>query len=107
MSAGDPSWVRSSQGILNGIHWGLGQGIGALAGGAIFETYGARAMFRITSGLALLSLLLMGLTKWFERQKQLAAGSAGGGGGGSNDGEQTEKLLDAGAAADGDGDGGA
>lgn len=96
----------SSQGILNGIHWGLGQGIGAVVGGAIFESYGARPMFRITSGLALLSLLLMGLTKWFERQKQLrsvlASGGAGTGGGGARDDENTERLLDADRGGGGD-----
>ena len=63
-------------------------------------------MFRITSGLALLSLLLMGLTKWFERQKQLrsvlASGGAGTGGGGARDDENTERLLDADRGGGGD-----
>ncbi len=37
----------SSSGILQGIYWGLGTGIGAFVGGAMINYYGAVKSFRI------------------------------------------------------------
>ena len=44
--------------VVEGAHWGLGSGCGALVGGHIYEKNGAVVLFQICAGLAAFSMLL-------------------------------------------------
>ena len=44
--------------VVEGAHWGLGSGCGALVGGHIYEKNGAVVLFQICAGLSAFSMLL-------------------------------------------------
>eukprot|EP00040_Diaphanoeca_grandis_P016954 m.87919 g.87919 ORF g.87919 m.87919 type:complete len:432 (-) comp26136_c0_seq4:97-1392(-) len=60
----------SSQGVLSGIHWGLGSGLGAITGSVLYQTYGARVMFRVASILACFNIVLLVCTLRASRHTQ-------------------------------------
>lgn len=59
-----PGLGTTSQGLLSGVHWGLGQACGALLGGLAYERYGARTMFLASSVAAAVGLVLMVANTW-------------------------------------------
>ncbi|XP_066927156.1 major facilitator superfamily domain-containing protein 6-like [Clytia hemisphaerica] len=68
-----PESVTTMQGILHGIHWGLGHGIGELIGGFMVSSLGAAATFNIFGVLTLLHLLIFWLiNNYASRKKRLA-----------------------------------
>eukprot|EP00638_Chattonella_subsalsa_P006671 CAMPEP_0117755880 /NCGR_PEP_ID=MMETSP0947-20121206/13717_1 /TAXON_ID=44440 /ORGANISM="Chattonella subsalsa, Strain CCMP2191" /LENGTH=401 /DNA_ID=CAMNT_0005575303 /DNA_START=431 /DNA_END=1636 /DNA_ORIENTATION=- len=44
-----PQMKTTVQGLVNGVHWGVGFGCGALIGGYMFDQYGAVVLFRSTA----------------------------------------------------------
>ncbi|XP_028989878.1 major facilitator superfamily domain-containing protein 6-like [Betta splendens] len=57
LSAGVPPALRTSaQGILQGLHLGLGRGCGAMVGGVLVNYFGAAATFR---GIGMASLVIL------------------------------------------------
>ena len=54
-----PGLGASTQGLLSGIHWGLGQGLGGLVAGAIYQHFGPRQLFVGAASAAALALSLM------------------------------------------------
>lgn len=56
------------QGLVTGIHWGIGYGLGAMIGGVMYAGIGARMCFEIGAVLPSLSmtlLLLPGFRRWY------------------------------------------
>ena len=61
----------STQGLLAGVHYGVGQATGALTGGFLFDKMGARAAFLSADFMAGLALvLLVGAHLWLKRRAQ-------------------------------------
>ena len=48
----------SAQGLVEGVHWGMGQGLGCLGGGAIYGKGGGVLLWLVSAGLALIGLIL-------------------------------------------------
>lgn len=65
LSAAVPPELRTSaQGILQGLHLGLGRGCGAMIGGVLVNYFGAAATFRGIGMTCLVILLLFALIQW-------------------------------------------
>ncbi|XP_051046091.1 major facilitator superfamily domain-containing protein 6 isoform X2 [Phodopus roborovskii] len=65
LSAAVPPELRTSaQGILQGLHLGLGRGCGAMIGGVLVNYFGAAATFRGIGMACLVTLLLFALIQW-------------------------------------------
>ncbi|OCT63928.1 major facilitator superfamily domain-containing protein 6 [Xenopus laevis] len=65
LSAAVPSELRTSaQGILQGLHLGLGRGCGAMIGGVMVNFFGAAETFRGIGMACLVILLLFALIQW-------------------------------------------
>uniref|UniRef100_A0A8C8S0S3 Major facilitator superfamily domain containing 6 n=1 Tax=Pelusios castaneus TaxID=367368 RepID=A0A8C8S0S3_9SAUR len=65
LSAAVPPELRTSaQGILQGLHLGLGRGCGAVIGGVLVNYFGAAATFRGIGMACLVILLLFALIQW-------------------------------------------
>ncbi|XP_033874770.3 major facilitator superfamily domain-containing protein 6-like isoform X2 [Acipenser ruthenus] len=65
LSAAVPSALRTSaQGILQGLHLGLGRGCGAMVGGVFVNYFGAAKTFRGIGMASLVILLLFALIQW-------------------------------------------
>ncbi|KAK1336485.1 hypothetical protein QTO34_002514 [Cnephaeus nilssonii] len=65
LSAAVPPELRTSaQGILQGLHLGLGRGCGAMIGGVLVNYFGAAATFRGIGMGCLVILLLFALIQW-------------------------------------------
>uniref|UniRef100_H0UXR8 Major facilitator superfamily domain containing 6 n=1 Tax=Cavia porcellus TaxID=10141 RepID=H0UXR8_CAVPO len=65
LSAAVPPELRTSaQGILQGLHLGLGRGCGAMIGGVLVNYFGAAATFRGIGMACLVILLLFALIQW-------------------------------------------
>ncbi|XP_051880255.1 major facilitator superfamily domain-containing protein 6-B [Pristis pectinata] len=79
LSAAVPPALRTStQGILQGLHLGLGRGCGAMVGGVMVNAFGAQQTFRGIGMASLVILLLFALIQWLavpdedEEKKMLA-----------------------------------
>uniref|UniRef100_H3B7W0 Major facilitator superfamily domain containing 6 n=1 Tax=Latimeria chalumnae TaxID=7897 RepID=H3B7W0_LATCH len=79
LSAAVPPALRTSaQGILQGLHLGLGRGCGAMVGGVFVNYFGAAETFRGIGMASLVILLLFALIQWLavphrdEENKMLA-----------------------------------
>ena len=44
-----PNLEATMQGLLNGVYWGFGRGIGSIVGGQLYSHYGARWTFRVSA----------------------------------------------------------
>eukprot|EP00953_Heterococcus_sp_UTEX-ZZ885_P027225 14631-Heterococcus_DN1.PRE.3 len=56
-----PAGLHSTvQGIVTGLHWGLGVGSGAVCGGILYQSYGAVFTFQCGAVLSSVSLALIG-----------------------------------------------
>ncbi|NWI11743.1 MFSD6 protein, partial [Crypturellus soui] len=65
LSAAVPPALRTSaQGILQGLHLGLGRGCGAMVGGVLVNYFGPAATFRGIGMACLVILLLFALIQW-------------------------------------------
>ncbi|XP_075686036.1 major facilitator superfamily domain-containing protein 6 isoform X2 [Rhinoderma darwinii] len=65
LSAAVPPELRTSaQGILQGLHLGLGRGCGAMIGGVLVNFFGAAETFRGIGMASLVILLLFALIQW-------------------------------------------
>ncbi|KAJ8004629.1 hypothetical protein DPEC_G00138300 [Dallia pectoralis] len=65
LSAAVPPELRTSaQGILQGLHLGLGRGCGAMVGGVLVNYFGAAYTFRGIGMASLVILLLFALIQW-------------------------------------------
>ncbi|KAG9467253.1 hypothetical protein GDO78_015342 [Eleutherodactylus coqui] len=65
LSAAVPPALRTSaQGILQGLHLGLGRGCGAMVGGILVNFFGAAETFRGIGMASLVILLLFALIQW-------------------------------------------
>ncbi|XP_019378646.1 PREDICTED: major facilitator superfamily domain-containing protein 6 isoform X2 [Gavialis gangeticus] len=65
LSAAVPPELRTSaQGILQGLHLGLGRGCGAMIGGVLVNYFGPAATFRGIGMACLVILLLFALIQW-------------------------------------------
>ncbi|XP_061464190.1 major facilitator superfamily domain-containing protein 6 isoform X1 [Rhineura floridana] len=65
LSAAVPPELRTSaQGILQGLHLGLGRGCGAMIGGVLVNYFGAASTFRGIGMACLVILLLFALLQW-------------------------------------------
>ncbi|XP_023215518.1 major facilitator superfamily domain-containing protein 6-like [Centruroides sculpturatus] len=65
-----PSKLRSSaQGVLQGIHHGLGKGCGAIIGGLFVNSFGTRVTFRGYGFACLIVLFLFILINYYRRDK--------------------------------------
>jgi hypothetical protein len=53
-----------SLGILQGIYWGLGTGIGAILGGVLINQYGIVSAYRIGGTATLFVLLYFVISQW-------------------------------------------
>lgn len=66
LSAAVPPALRTTaQGILQGLHLGLGRGCGAMIGGVMVNYFGAAETFRGIGMTCLVILLLFALIQWF------------------------------------------
>uniref|UniRef100_A0A8C5QID9 Major facilitator superfamily domain containing 6 n=1 Tax=Leptobrachium leishanense TaxID=445787 RepID=A0A8C5QID9_9ANUR len=71
LSAAVPPALRTSaQGILQGLHLGLGRGCGAMIGGVFVNYFSAAATFRGVGMASLVILLLFALIQWLAVPKQ-------------------------------------
>ncbi|XP_042162517.1 major facilitator superfamily domain-containing protein 6-B isoform X2 [Oncorhynchus tshawytscha] len=69
LSAAVPPELRTSaQGILQGLHLGLGRGCGAMVGGVFVNFFGAAHTFRGIGIASLVILLLFALIQWLAVQ---------------------------------------
>ncbi|XP_038862418.1 major facilitator superfamily domain-containing protein 6-like [Salvelinus namaycush] len=69
LSAAVPPELRTSaQGILQGLHLGLGRGCGAMVGGGLVNVFGAAHTFRGIGMVSLVILLLFALIQWLAVQ---------------------------------------
>ena len=60
-SLAPPGYQASAQGLLAGVHWGLGQALGAIFGGLIYERYGAQTLFTSGACTAVFALLILSI----------------------------------------------
>lgn len=60
----------TTMGLLNGTHWGLGQGLGALAAGFIYDARGPRVMFRLGALMCAFGLALLLVSHYCHRYEQ-------------------------------------
>uniref|UniRef100_UPI00358F52A3 major facilitator superfamily domain-containing protein 6-like n=1 Tax=Myxine glutinosa TaxID=7769 RepID=UPI00358F52A3 len=59
-----PARRTTVQGIIQGLHLGLGRGCGAILGGLLVHTFGAVNIFRAIGIASLISLILFALIQW-------------------------------------------
>ncbi|EDQ85289.1 uncharacterized protein MONBRDRAFT_29375 [Monosiga brevicollis MX1] len=62
------------QGIVSGLHFGLGSGMGALVGGFVYESKGAFSTFMLAVGTASSSLVLLLIAEWTRWRKNRCNG---------------------------------
>lgn len=53
-----PGRETSAQGLVEGVHWGMGQGLGCLVGGLIYGATGGVVLWLGSAGLAVVGLIL-------------------------------------------------
>ncbi|KAK9969107.1 hypothetical protein ABG768_027308 [Culter alburnus] len=71
LSAAVPPALRTSaQGILQGLHLGLGRGCGAMLGGVFVNFFGAAETFRGLGMASLVTLLIFALIQWLLGQNE-------------------------------------
>ncbi|KAK6483194.1 major facilitator superfamily domain-containing protein 6-like isoform X1 [Huso huso] len=71
LSAAVPPALRTSaQGILQGLHLGLGRGCGAMVGGVFVNYFGAAKTFRGIGMASLVILLLFALIQWLSVENE-------------------------------------
>ncbi|XP_033901538.2 major facilitator superfamily domain-containing protein 6-like isoform X2 [Acipenser ruthenus] len=71
LSAAVPPALRTSaQGILQGLHLGLGRGCGAMVGGVFVNYFGAAKTFRGIGIASLVILLLFALIQWLSVENE-------------------------------------
>ncbi|XP_067300452.1 major facilitator superfamily domain-containing protein 6-B [Pseudorasbora parva] len=71
LSAAVPPALRTSaQGILQGLHLGLGRGCGAMLGGVLVNFFGAAETFRCLGMASLVILLFFSLIQWLLGQNE-------------------------------------
>lgn len=71
LSAAVPPALRTSaQGILQGLHLGLGRGCGAMLGGVFVNFFGAAETFRGLGMASLVTLLIFSLIQWLLGQNE-------------------------------------
>ncbi|XP_018516760.1 major facilitator superfamily domain-containing protein 6-A isoform X2 [Lates calcarifer] len=71
LSAAVPPALRTSaQGILQGLHLGLGRGCGAMVGGVFVNYFGAAATFRGIGMASLVILLIFSLIQWLSGETE-------------------------------------
>ncbi|XP_051998811.1 major facilitator superfamily domain-containing protein 6-B-like isoform X2 [Xyrauchen texanus] len=71
LSAAVPPALRTSaQGILQGLHLGLGRGCGAMLGGVFVNFFGAAETFRGLGMASLVTLLIFSLIQWLFGQNE-------------------------------------
>ncbi|XP_016301141.1 major facilitator superfamily domain-containing protein 6-B-like isoform X1 [Sinocyclocheilus anshuiensis] len=76
LSAAVPPALRTSaQGILQGLHLGLGRGCGAMLGGVFVNFFGAAETFRGLGMASLVTLLVFSLIQWLLGQNEDKKGS--------------------------------
>ncbi|RXN31406.1 major facilitator superfamily domain-containing 6-B-like isoform X1 [Labeo rohita] len=76
LSAAVPPALRTSaQGILQGLHLGLGRGCGAMLGGVFVNFFGAAEAFRGLGMASLVTLLIFSLIQWLLGQNEDKKGS--------------------------------
>ncbi|XP_042586406.1 major facilitator superfamily domain-containing protein 6-B-like isoform X1 [Cyprinus carpio] len=76
LSAAVPPALRTSaQGILQGLHLGLGRGCGAMLGGVFVNFFGAAETFRGLGMASLVTLLIFSLIQWLLGQNEDKKGS--------------------------------
>ncbi|XP_078450048.1 major facilitator superfamily domain-containing protein 6 isoform X1 [Lampetra planeri] len=66
-----PSLRTSAQGILQGLHLGLGRGCGAMLGGVMVNYFGAAETFRGIGMASLVTLLLFAFIQWLLGPEEL------------------------------------
>eukprot|EP00045_Choanoeca_perplexa_P006716 m.57897 g.57897 ORF g.57897 m.57897 type:complete len:474 (-) comp13753_c0_seq2:560-1981(-) len=62
-----PGLGTTMQGLLGGMHFGLGSALGALIGGSIYQHYGSKTTFLASAGAAALSLVLLWMAELYKR----------------------------------------
>nr|B0UYT5.1 RecName: Full=Major facilitator superfamily domain-containing protein 6-B; AltName: Full=Macrophage MHC class I receptor 2 homolog B [Danio rerio] len=76
LSAAVPPALRTSaQGILQGLHLGLGRGCGAMLGGVFVNFFGAAETFRGLGMASLVTLLIFSLIQWLLGQNEEKKGA--------------------------------
>lgn len=65
-----PGLASTTQGVLAGVHWGLGNGGGAVIGGVLFERFGGATTFQASLIVAALGIFLALILR--ARQRRLA-----------------------------------
>ena len=55
--------------LCEGMHWGVGAGLGALAGGILYESHGAVFLFQVCAGLSAMSMILAVITGCCEKRE--------------------------------------
>ncbi|XP_063733928.1 major facilitator superfamily domain-containing protein 6-A isoform X2 [Eleginops maclovinus] len=71
LSAAVPPALRTSaQGILQGLHLGLGRGCGAMVGGVFVNYFGAAATFRGIGMASLVILLIFSFIQWLTAESE-------------------------------------
>lgn len=58
-----PELANTSQGVLNGVHAGLGFGVGCIIGGMLYSNLGSINMFRLTAFVTFASMLLFAIVR--------------------------------------------
>jgi len=71
-----PELCSTAQGLLASVQWGLGGGLGAVLGGALYQAYGARILFRASSLLAGVGLALLLVRERLAAARRRAASAA-------------------------------
>jgi len=71
-----PGLGATVQGTLAGVHWGLGQAVGAALGGLAYDHLGPRVSFGVAAGVALSTGLLFALATYCRRPPRRAPSDA-------------------------------
>jgi len=75
-----PGLGATVQGTLAGVHWGLGQAVGAALGGLAYDHLGPRASFGVAAAVALGTGVLFALATYCRRRARHAPSDAAAGG---------------------------
>jgi MFS family permease len=89
-----PGLGATAQGLLAGLYGGLGQGLGALAGGQIYQSYGSVVLFRGAAVWLFFALMIFfGTNAFFPAVNLEAIGHAGAVAAGREDPESAKKKT--------------